>query len=185
MLDNDQFEIKRFVAYRGNPLVRTTIEFEVLFEDDSLVWLPWSKDLFDTVQYEEYCRSRPELVPLVYDAKKAAEWVRSINKSPITEVAPGDTVYVNLRSYGATWYAQLPLPDLFHVDYVVPYVYRHFSNKQKTKITAECTLFKERFVVDHNFVRRYGSMKRIDKDADTTIKIIDEGMLKEYPELLR
>ena len=184
VLDNDQFEIRKFVAYKGNPEKRTTMEFEVLFEDGSLVWLPWSKDIFDTVQYEEYCRSRPELIPLVYDAKKAAEAIQICNRTPITEVGPGDTVYVNIRSYGATWYSKLPLPDLFHTDYVVEYFYRHFANKRKTQIVAECKVFNEKHTVNHDFVKRYGSNKNIPSDTDATVKVVDEVMVRDYPELL-
>jgi hypothetical protein len=189
MLDHDQYTINRFVAYRGDPLVRTTMEFEVLFEDKSLVWLPWSKDLYDTVQYEDYCRSRSELTPLLYDAKQAADMIRSIKKTPITEVTPGDLVLVNIRSYGATWYSNLPLPDLFHTDYVVEYKYGRFANKQRTKIHADCTLFKEKFVVDHDFVLRYGKNKVVehheDNSKDTPTVIIDTDVLERYPELLR
>ena len=184
MLDNDQFEIRKFVAYKGNPEKRTTMEFEVLFEDGSLVWLPWSKDIFDTVQYEEYCRSRPELIPLIYDAKKAAEVIQICNRTSITEVGPGDTVYVNIRSYGATWYSKLPLPDLFHTDYVVEYFYRHFANKRKTQIVAECKVFNEKHTVNHDFVKRYGSNKNIPSDTDATVKVVDEVMVRDYPELL-
>ena len=51
-IDNDQYVITRFIAYRGDPDTRTTMEFEVEFRDGSHPWLPWSNDLFDTVQYE-------------------------------------------------------------------------------------------------------------------------------------
>ena len=52
LLDNDQYVIKEVLAYRGDPLTRTTMEFEVQFEAGSVVWLPWTKELFDTVPYE-------------------------------------------------------------------------------------------------------------------------------------
>jgi hypothetical protein len=41
MLDLNQFLIKQFLAYRGDPLTRTTLEFEVEFEDGDVAWLPW------------------------------------------------------------------------------------------------------------------------------------------------
>ena len=52
-IDNDQYVIEKFVAYRGYPMVRTTMKFEVKFADESIQWLPWSNDLFATVQYED------------------------------------------------------------------------------------------------------------------------------------
>ncbi len=63
--DADQYLVTKFIAYRGDPLVRTSISFNILFADGCQIWKPWSPDLFDTVQYEDYCRSIPQLVPLV------------------------------------------------------------------------------------------------------------------------
>jgi hypothetical protein len=186
MIDNDQYTVVRFKAYRGDPLVRTTMEFEVLFADGSAVWLPWSKDLFDTVQYEEFCRSRPELSPLLYSAKDAADRIKQINKTAITEVQPGDMVYVDLRSYGASWYGSLPLPDRDHTRYLLEYRYGDFKNRARTKIEVRCPLLKETWIVDHDFVRRYGSTREMEPvDEDNKVVVIDEEMLAKYPMLLR
>jgi hypothetical protein len=43
MLDQDQFRIDCILAYRGNPLTRTTMSFEVKFIDGSILWKPWDK----------------------------------------------------------------------------------------------------------------------------------------------
>ena len=37
MLDQDQYAIDRITAHRGDPLARTTMEFEVVFKDGSVV----------------------------------------------------------------------------------------------------------------------------------------------------
>jgi hypothetical protein len=186
MVDNDQYTIVRIAAYRGDPLTRTTMEFEVHFADGSVVWLPWSKDLFDTVQYEEFCRSRPELAPLLYSAKDASDKIKEINKTAITEVQPGDTAYVDLRSYGATWYSRLPLPDKDHTRYLLQYRYGGFANRGCTKIKASCPLFKEDWVVDHDFVRRYGSQLEIPPGDDSSnVVVVDAALLETYPELVR
>jgi hypothetical protein len=185
MIDNDQFTVVSLAAYRGDPLTRTTMEFEVHFADGTVVWLPWTKDLSDTVQFEEFCRSRPELAPLLYSAKDAADRVKQINRTAITEIQPGDTVYVDLRSYGATWYSSLPLPDKDHTRYVVQYRYGEFSNRGRTKIKASCPLFNEKWVLDHDFVRRYGAVREIAPAEDNKIVVIDDEMLAKYPELLR
>lgn len=184
MIDHDQFQIDRFIAYRGEPLVRTTVEFEVLFQDGTKVWLPWSKDLFDTVQYEDFCRSRPELYLLLFDAKSAAVRIRELNKVPITAVVPGDTVYVDIRSYGATWYNGLDLPDPDHTDYLVEYKYTKWANKARTKIHAACKVFGEVFIVDHDFVKRYGSRRTTTDNNNNKVCVIDDDMVKRYPKLL-
>jgi hypothetical protein len=183
MLDHDQYAVSRFIAYRGDPLLRTSMEFEIEFEDGSVVWLPWSKDLFDTMQYEDFCRSRPELTPLLHDAEAAKKQARALNKLPITEVKPGDVVYVDLRSYGAGWYAALPLPDRDHITYLLEYVYREWvPRQQKRKIYCHCALFNETFEVDHVFVKAYGS--RFSKPVGNNEVLVDEAMVKEYPALL-
>ena len=185
MVDNNQFIIDSFLSYRGNPRVRTTVEFEVLFQDGSVVWLPYSKDLFDTQQYEAFCRRRPELFPLLYDRSTAEATISTLNKTPITEVEPGDTVLVDLRSYGATWYNHLHLPDKDHITYLVPYRYTKWIGSKRLKIEGHCPLFNETFPLDHLFVSQYGT-----RDKNSWIKsgaqfcIVDKAMLKKYPELL-
>ena len=57
MLDFDQHFVDRVLYYRGNPSVRETMEFFVRFADGEERWVTWSKDLFETVQYEEFCRA--------------------------------------------------------------------------------------------------------------------------------
>ncbi len=180
MIDNDQYVVIKFIAYRGDPLTRTTMEFEVEFADGSVLWLPWSKDLFDTVQYEEFCRSKPELFTLLYDTKTADKLIRDLNNSPINEVKPGDIVFVDLRSYGSAWYKTLPLPDIYHSTYCAEYRYTQWHNKKKTKIVAVCSIFNETFIVDHLFVKRYGTHT---KPVDNAI-VIDNNMVKRYPMLL-
>ena len=61
--DNDQYVISEIKAYRGDPLPRTTIQFEFFFNDNTLSRISWNKDTFDTIPCENFCRSHPELYP--------------------------------------------------------------------------------------------------------------------------
>ena len=36
--DNNQYTIQSILAYRGNPLIRTSMSFHVSFDDGTLVW---------------------------------------------------------------------------------------------------------------------------------------------------
>jgi hypothetical protein len=185
MIDNNQYVIREFKAYRGDPLLRTTMEFEILFEDDSLVWLPWSKDLFETIQYEAYCRFRPELYPLLFDFKTAQQRIRDMNKSAITLVSPGDVVYVDLRCYGHAWYQTLPLEDKDHVNYLLEYRYVKWKSRQHLKIEVVCPIFNEVFVVNNYFVFSYGSWTEDDwLNRRLLYKIVDRDLVNKYPELL-
>ena len=68
------------------------------FSDGTIVWKPWDKDLDTTQKYEEFIRDKPALSPLLY-IKEIAERRRiELNRQPITEVSPGDSVYVDIRS---------------------------------------------------------------------------------------
>jgi hypothetical protein len=163
------------------------MSFEVKFSDGSIIWKPWDKDLSDTIQFEDFCRAHIELYPLLYDAKLSKKLISDMNRSPINEVNPGDTVLVNLRSYGATWYEGLPLSDVDHIKYVVEYTYTKWADKKHLKIHAHCKVFNEYFIVDHDFVYRYGQALKSDSysDIENQLVLIDTEMVKKYPQLLK
>jgi hypothetical protein len=52
LLDNDQYEVEQILAYRGDPHMRTTMEFFIQFKDGKPpVWQTWSRDLFNSIPY--------------------------------------------------------------------------------------------------------------------------------------
>jgi hypothetical protein len=177
-LDNDEYTISEFLAYRGDPVLRTSMEFLVKFEDGDEVWLPWSKDLFDTIQYENYCRSHLPLRPLLLPEATARRERQSLIRSRIVEVTEGDIVFVDLRTYGAGWYATLPLPNKDRVSYFLQYVYGTF-NASHTRIQCHCPLFDEQYYVDRDFVQRYGSVFELPAGGT----LIDAAFLRKYPML--
>ena len=180
LLDQDQFVVKEFLAYRGEPLKRTTMQFEVHFEAGSILWLPWSLELFDNIQYENFCRSKPQLYPLIFGVKEADEFVKRKSRETITAVRPGDTCLVDIRFYGAAWYEGISLPDSDHHTYVVEHKYVDWANTKKTKIIAECKLFDERFTHDGYFVFSYGSVLVF----NSTMTKLDKTWIKRFPKLL-
>ncbi len=186
LIDQDQYTVVKILAYRGNPEIRTTMEFEVEFADGEIVWKVWDQDLAQTAPFEDYCRSRSELYPLIYSAVEYNKMKAAINRSPITEVQPGDVVFVDLRSYGATWYSQLPLADKEHTNYVVEYRYTKWANRSKTKITAMVPVFQETWKsLDHNFVKMYGTNKAYNSLQPTErYRLVDEELVRQYPQLL-
>jgi hypothetical protein len=76
-------------------------------------WMPWSKDLYDTEQYESYCLSKPELAPLTVMLKESLILKKTTNNTPIASVEPGTYVHMDLRALGAGLYAFLNLPNAF------------------------------------------------------------------------
>jgi hypothetical protein len=80
--DADQFVIDRIIAWRGDPRVRTTMEFEVLFVDGDRVWKPFDHDLAGAVQFETFCNENPELYLLCFTVEKARVEAKRINQMP-------------------------------------------------------------------------------------------------------
>ena len=131
--DADQHMIHRFLAYIGDPYKRTTCEFEVEFCDGSIVWLPWSNDIFSTTQYEYFCRDNRELFPLLFTVETARLRIKEIRTQSIDLVAPGETVYLSLRNIDPYWYDTLPLEDPYHLLYVVVLQYISWSVPRSAK----------------------------------------------------
>lgn len=180
--DADQHIISEIKAYRGDPLIRTTVQFLVQFADNDVIWIPFSQDLFKTVQYETYCRSIPCLYPLIFNLKEANSHIKAIKMRDITSVAPGDTVYVLLRWYNHIWYDSLPLPDLFDKDYLLEFKYVAWTKRNsKKKITAICPVFNDEWKgLDNYFVFAYGSKTSF--NANDSI-LIDNAFVKTHSRL--
>jgi hypothetical protein len=180
VLDADQFEIDCFVAFRGDPETRQTVEFLVRFRDSEELWLPWSDDLFNTSQYEDYCRTTPGLLPLLYRLKELKVVKAQLRKSQITNVSPGDIVYVDLRSYGASWYSSLDLPDKDLNTFVLKYQYENFR-KNQTSIVVRCDIFLENFNVDLYFINTWGSTFEFNSSR---MVMIDDLFIQQCPMVL-
>jgi hypothetical protein len=178
--DHDQYVINRILSYRGEPTKRSTMEFLVQFGDGSLLWKPYTKDLFDSLPYEEFCNSKPQLLCLLKTAIEGDKLISEINKSPIDEVAPGDMVYINLRGWDEVWYASLDLPDPFEVEYLLEGKYGAWANKKHTKIVLHVPVLKQRYEETHYRVFAYGSIKDL---STINYRIIDAEAIKRYPQL--
>ena len=163
--DADQFEIEKILAWRGDPEKRTTMEFEVQFADGEVVWKVWDQDLFQTIQYEEFCRNNKELYPLLFDLKTAKIRLAEMNRTPITGVQPGDIVYVNIRFFDTNLYDnQLQLEDKYHIKYVVKMQYTRWSSKAHTVIDAKVPAFLNTYELPTSFVYRWGSCRELSGD---------------------
>ena len=179
MVDFSQYVVKSILGWRGDPATRTTMEFLVEFEDGSQVWKTWDKDITDTVCFEEYCRAHSPLRFLIYSRSIADTMCRELRNSDITEVQPGVKVYVDLRSYGATWYANLPLPDAVLRTYAVEYEYTEWFRGHR-KIKCVCPVFNEEFTVDRVFVQTFGMQRTM----PVGWILIDREFTRQYPQVM-
>ena len=108
--DFDQHVIHRIITFTGDPYKRTTTSFQVEFADGDILWKQNDKDLADTIQFEDFCRSHRFLWPLLLTQDQANLRNREIIYSPIT-YNNNDTIYVNLYAWTATNYHANTLPD--------------------------------------------------------------------------
>jgi hypothetical protein len=93
---------------------------------------------------------------------------------------PGDSVFVDIRWFGAEWYRQMNLPERDFKTYVVIFRYERFAAK-KRKIVAYCPIFQDRFTLDHVFVFEFGSVKEFN---NKTMVLVDAEFVAKFPELL-
>jgi len=138
--------------------MRTNCEFEVAFEAGAVKWLVWTPALYDTIQYEEFCSKDPALMPLLYPVKEANNRIKALKRLPITAIQPTTVIYLNLRWYSHDWYKQLPLPDLFHTQYVVKCSYGNYVSNTHQEIYLHDPVFGNKFTVDNFFVYSWGSV---------------------------
>ena len=107
---------------------------------------------------------------------------KDLNSRPITEVSPGDSVYVDIRSFGnPEFYVELALPDPYHTCYVVLGVYRDWVNAQHKRIELSFALFKQLCTVDHDYVLRYCSVKVFDANC---MVLVDAAFARAHPKVL-
>jgi hypothetical protein len=178
--DADQYYIDSFLAYKGNPEVRTTVIFYIKFADGCVHWMPWSKDLYDTEQYESYCNSKPELAPLTVMLKESLILKKLTNNTPIAAVEPGMHVYMDLRAIGAGLYEFLNLPDFDFALYVVVLEYMSWQDARHTRIN--CVIpsldirWSGRSAVSHSFVKWWGSTKEVSEK----MIVINNAFIRQY-----
>jgi hypothetical protein len=179
VLDHDQYVVRRIIAYTGDPNIRTSMHFKVEFEDGSIVWVAWSKDLFDTIPYEEFCRSRPELEPVLGDATAAKKIERELNSKKIVGITPGQTAYVDLRYFSHYHYDDTcPFPDKENTLYLVEGIYYMWENKQHTRISIKFPVFDQVYTVSNVFIKRYGYRTYLPMDG---FRLVNSEMAKQLP----
>ena len=182
--DNNQYTIQSILAYRGNPLIRTSMSFHVLFDDDTLVWKNWSNDLFTTIPYESYCRSLPQLHPRLTSVSISAIEIKRIENTAISLVVPGDVVYVDIRSYGYDWFASLNLPNSDYTTYVVLLKYTSWFNSKCLKINGTVAAFNENWCSSQSlsatFVYYWGHTKKFES---SNMILIDKIFIQQHPQI--
>ena len=161
--DSDQFDVERILAYRGDPDIRTTMEFNVLFKSGDAVWLTYTQDIFQMIQFENYCNDTPGLYFLQYSSKDADKRQRAVNKQPITTLQPGESIYVDIRTWGAQWYQSIGLPDMYTTRYVDKWEITGWK-REPFSLYARSALYGKFYVLNHAGVLNWGRWKLLSEE---------------------
>ena len=174
--DEDQHVIDKVLSYRGDRMKRSTLTFQVRFKDGSVHDLPYSRDLYDSTPYEEFCESKPYLRHLKVTSVQATEWISRIAKEPLTGFRVHQTVYLDLRVYGDGWYNQLELPESDDITYVSEF---HVTLATRRKLDMKNPLTK-----DHHSFKAYDIYCFVHTTFNpSTMVIIDEAFMIKYPQV--
>ena len=143
--DQHQYFIISINYFTGNPHVRTSMTFNVTFEDGTIT-MPYGVDLAQSQQFEQYILAHPILFPLRFTAKVANQKISNINSLVITEFQPGSDAFLDLRFYdgrSSTWFdsldlpkSALHLPNSGNLTYVTPITFTRWVNRKHTEIEA-------------------------------------------------
>ena len=155
ILDADQYLIARILDFTGDPTFRMSMKFRVLFTDGDIKWLPYSKDISDTVQFEEYCNSFPPIRVLLFKHADVLKVHSQLNRSAITTVAPGDIYYVPLRAFGFTWYDSISAGLDVDKLYVVEGQFRKWKSAKHLAIDIYYPAFGTEHVVTNVFISQF------------------------------
>ena len=146
-LDKNQFHIISFNHFSGNPHRRTSLSFNITFEDGTVDRL-YDADLAASAQYQAYVRRMKYLYPLRFPTREEANSaIRSLNRTVIVSPQPGDIVYIDLRLFDSSggkvsaWYDNVGLPDKERV-HVTKARCVKWASPAKRKIDVELPVFQ-------------------------------------------
>jgi hypothetical protein len=182
LLDADQHVIRQILRWKGDPMKRTTMEFKVEFADGDIIWVPYSKDLDDSIPYGDFIEANSFLFPLRFKANLVSRQINSIRRQPITSVKPDVLVYVELRCcFGLEWYDTLDIPNKYDIVYVVVVQYIKWRDRTHRHIQPKVLVLDEIMRDWDNYdVFSYGSNKEL---MDGMV-LIDEAFVVQYPDII-
>ena len=175
--DQHQYYIVSINFFTGNPFVRTSMSFNVTF-DDGTITMPYGDDLRKSQQFDQYINALPILFPLRFPAKVAQKEVRKMELLAITTVGPTTDAYVDFRIYdgnSSTWFDSLGLPNQ-EKPYITAITFTKWHNKTHREIEAVVPFFGPTHPKYKLILTAYDVMAYVHLDCDywNTI-LIDPG----------
>jgi hypothetical protein len=182
-LDRNQYLIQKINYFRGNVFKRESLTFNILFDDGTVVDVPFSADLFNSAPLAAYAEARPCLLPLRHPtAALAVRALADMNKLAITTLDLNAEVYLNVRFFdgrGAGWFDSVGLPDPA-TDYVVLVRVARWLNVVHSRAAVFCPLFNDEYKLAHSDVHMY-----IYLVLAPSVVLLDESYRTSHPRLFQ
>jgi hypothetical protein len=174
--DKEQHIVDKILYHWGDVNTRTSMTFKVKFMDGDVKDIVYSKDLFDSIAYEEYCDAKPYLRHLKLTTTEAKKYINGINKKPITGFSKDQEVFLDIRLYGDGWFNKLQLPDTQTMMYVSKFKILTCTSKKMNLINV--------ITNDNHILNAYQIFCYIHTNYEpASMIIIDEAFMLEYPQV--
>ena len=164
--DDQQVLLKCIHAYKGVPEKRSESFFELEFTDGIREWQQYSTDIARTVQFDQFCKRSNylRLYLSTVEANRTAEM--QIKRQRITDVKPGDEVFINIRCLSEEWFLGLDLPNLLYTNFYVTARYGRLDHDKVQGIQLSYPGYgKKSMCVNNWFVHLHGQVRSL-KDGD-------------------
>jgi hypothetical protein len=183
-LDDKRFLIAQVLGYKGDIYKVSTITLLVEYVSGSIEWIPVTPTLFDLDVMWEFIEKYKELKQLSLSANLRKQLFKGLLSRPIT-IQQGTTCYVNLRSWGENWYAELDLPNCYTTIYMVQGVYgKSCIVKKIPLIDIDFPVLEEnyngKFGVNGEFIYLWGS----NFNWQSGYILVDEQFLYKHPQII-
>ena len=95
---------------------------------------------------------------------------------PITLLGPGDSIFVDIRTFGEQWYQAVELPDMFTTRYVDKWTITSWK-KEPSKLFAYSDVFNAHYILNHEGVMKWGRWFVL----ETNLVELTPELLDQYP----
>ena len=178
LMDYNRFVVKSILGYSGDPLVRSKCDFLVEYESGAQLWLPYDhREIGSLVVFESFCRARPDLFPLLLSAADATREVNALKKTAINNYAVNESIFLNLRFFGAKWYSDnlIILPDKYQITYRFAATVKAFLVRNKL-MEINIPLLKLTYQLNGYDIKAF-----VSKELPSTNILVDASLLKKHP----
>ena len=180
--DQDQFVVSKIINWRGDILTRSTIEFLVLFDDNTKIWKDFlDPDFRNNSVLNEYIDENPILLSLKFTIK---DWKNQQKIYNSEKIIPFNKCYIDFRSYNLGWRKKIKIPDLTDsidtelMKYVFLAEWKGFQNKDKLQGLVSFVHMNYEFTCSNTWIKQFASDKEFNKN---TMILLDTNMMKRYP----